>query len=146
MVTFSQHHNNTKLREKKKHTNRVLSLKGNPYKRGFILKIYEEKPKKPNSAKRRIVQIYLFYGKKIRAQVPGEGQWGLSKFNKVLVRGGHTRDLPGVRYRVVRGNLDAKPVLSRRNARSKYGVNKVSWEEYQRIMSTAVFKKKKKKK
>ena len=91
----------------------------------FLVKLFTESPKKPNSAKRRVAKVFIFSIKKrIRAQVPGEGIGGLQKFSRVLIRGGHTRDLPGIRYRIIRGKLDSQPLFNRRKARSKYGVKK----------------------
>lgn len=125
MVSLRQLYYGRVLRLRKKHTKRNGCLQGCPQKKGFCFKVGTEKPKKPNSAKRRVARVVLFSTKKkIRAQVPGEGAWGVQKFCRLLVRGGHTRDLPGIRYRVLRGKLDAKPLIHRKNARSKFGVKK----------------------
>ena len=141
MATYYQLYRRKVVRTKKKHTNRVLSLRHNPFKRGFITKIYTEKPKKPNSAKRRVVKVKLCTEKYIRAQVPGEGIEKLVKFNKIMIRGGHVRDLPGIRYRVIRGKLDMATVKERKKARSKYGVKKYTFEEYQQKLSLKAFRK-----
>ena len=118
--------NNQSLKSKNKkfrkyHKNRVPALRGCPQKRGVCLNIFKEKPKKPNSAKRSITKVRLSTRKTIRVQIPGE-KHKLMKFNRVLIRGGRTRDLPGVRYRIIRGKYDSTPILERRKAISKYGL------------------------
>ena len=84
-------------------------------------------PKKPNSAKRKIAKIILFYGKNIRASIPGQfssKNKTVQEFSKVLVRGGRSRDIVGIHYSIILGKYDAKPFLKRRTSRSKYGVKK----------------------
>lgn len=145
MVTYSQLNRRVVTRQKKRHTNKVAALRGNPQKRGFVLKVFTEKPKKPNSAKRKVVRVKLCTQKEVRVQVPGEGHT-LAKFSKIMIRGGHTRDLPGIRYRIIRGKLDCLPVLVRRKARSKYGLKKrdlLSPERIQEIKDKLKSKKKK---
>ncbi|GBE84955.1 37S ribosomal protein S12, mitochondrial [Sparassis crispa] len=98
-------------------------LFGNTQKKGVVTSIYVLKPKKPNSAKRKVCRVRLNTGKTIQAYLPGEGH-RLQEHNVVLVRGGRTQDLPGVRYKVVRGALDFGPVVNRTSSRSKYGAKK----------------------
>ena len=91
-----------------------------PQKRGVCLQVKTMTPKKPNSALRKIARVRLTNGKEITAYIPGEGH-NLQEHSIVLVRGGRVRDLPGVRYHVIRGSLDASGVDDRNQARSKYG-------------------------
>ncbi len=94
-----------------------------PQKRGVCLQVKTQTPKKPNSALRKIARVRLSNGKEITAYIPGEGH-NLQEHSVVLVRGGRVKDLPGVRYKVVRGTLDAAGVSDRKKARSQYGVKK----------------------
>lgn len=112
-------------RKKKKHKTRSPALKKNPQKKGICLKVYTTSPKKPNSAVRKVVKVRLSNSKKIIAYVPGQGH-SLQKFANVLIRGGRVRDLPGVRYKLIRGHFDftSKESFKRRNARSKYSIQK----------------------
>jgi small subunit ribosomal protein S12 len=96
---------------------------GAPQRRGVCLRLYILTPKKPNSAKRKVVRIALRSKRTITAYIPGKGH-NLQKFSTVLVRGGRTPDLPGLKYKVVRGALDLQGILARRKARSKYGTKK----------------------
>ena len=96
---------------------------GAPQKRGVCLRLYILTPKKPNSAKRQVARIGLCSKKKVTAYIPGKGHT-LQKFSTVLVRGGKTQDLPGVKYKIVRGVLDLDGILARRKSRSKYGTKK----------------------
>lgn len=107
----------------KKHKKRTLALKQNPFKRGTCIKVYTRKPKKPNSAIRKVASIILSNKRKIIAYIPGEGHI-LQQYSNVLVRGGRVRDLPGVRYKIVRGKFDLHGLIRRRNGRSKYGARK----------------------
>lgn len=121
MYTFNQLVKNKRKRIKKFHKTRTSALLKCPHKRGICLKLLKEKPKKPNSAKRSVAKVKLSTGKSVRAHIPGEGH-RLIKFNRVLLRGGRVRDLPGVKYRVVRGKYDCLPVAERRQGYSKYGL------------------------
>ena len=94
-----------------------------PAKRGVCLQVKTMTPKKPNSALRKIARVRLSNGKEVTAYIPGEGH-NLQEHSIVLVRGGRVRDLPGVRYHIVRGTLDAAGVDDRRQSRSKYGAKK----------------------
>ena len=112
-----------KPRQKPKIRNNVPALEACPQKRGVCTRVYTTTPKKPNSALRKVVRVRLSNGKEVTAYVPGEGH-NLQEHSIVLVRGGRVRDLPGVRYKVVRGVLDALGVGERKQARSKYGAKK----------------------
>ncbi len=95
-------------------------LEGCPQKRGVCLQVTTRTPKKPNSALRKIARVRLSNGREVTAYIPGEGH-NLHEHSIVLVRGGRVRDLPGVRYHIVRGPLDAAGVKERKRSRSKYG-------------------------
>jgi len=99
------------------------ALKGNPQKRGVCTRVYTTTPKKPNSALRKVCKVRLSHGQEITAYIPGEGH-NLQEHSIVLVRGGRVKDLPGVRYHVVRGVLDTSGVDGRKQARSQYGVKR----------------------
>ena len=124
MVTFQQHKKRTVKRIRKYHKVRTKALKGCPQKRGVVNRIITESPKKPNSAKRRVAKIKLCTGKRLRVKVPGIGQGSLQKFSPILIRGSHPRDLPGIRYSIIRGKLGSNPVFERKKGRSKYGVKR----------------------
>jgi small subunit ribosomal protein S12 len=96
------------------------ALKGNPQKRGVCTRVYTTTPKKPNSALRKVARVRLTNGMEVTSYIPGEGH-NLQEHSVVLVRGGRVKDLPGVRYKVVRGTLDAAGVSERKKARSQYG-------------------------
>ena len=98
-------------------------LEGNPFKRGVCLQVKTMTPKKPNSALRKVARVRLSNGKEVTAYIPGIDH-NLQEHSIVLVRGGRVRDLPGVRYHIVRGVLDASGVEARRRSRSKYGAKK----------------------
>lgn len=98
-------------------------LEKNPQKKGVCLSVFTRTPKKPNSALRKVARVRLSNGREVTAYIPGEGH-NLQEHSIVLVRGGRVRDLPGVRYHVVRGTLDAIGVESRRRSRSKYGTKR----------------------
>jgi len=94
-----------------------------PFKRGVCLKVFTITPKKPNSALRKVARVRLTNGMEVTAYVPGEGH-GLQEHSVVLIRGGRVKDLPGVRYHIVRGVLDTGGVEGRKQSRSKYGAKK----------------------
>ena len=98
-------------------------LEGCPQKRGVCLQVKTMTPKKPNSALRKITRVRLSNGKEVTVYIPGEGHT-LQEHSIVLVRGGRVRDLPGVRYQVIRGSLDTLGVEGRKQARSRYGAKK----------------------
>ena len=99
------------------------ALKGSPQRRGVCTRVYTTTPKKPNSALRKVARVRLSSGIEVTAYIPGEGH-NLQEHSIVLVRGGRVKDLPGVRYRIVRGSLDAQGVRGRQQARSRYGAKK----------------------
>jgi len=96
---------------------------GSPLKKGVCLKVFTTTPKKPNSALRKVARVRLSNGMEITAYIPGEGH-NLQEHSIVLVRGGRVKDLPGVRYHIVRGKLDTSGVENRKQQRSKYGAKK----------------------
>jgi len=99
------------------------TLKGNPQKRKVCTRVYTTTPKKPNSALRKVARVRLTNGFEVTAYIPGEGH-NLQEHSIVLIRGGRVKDLPGVRYHIVRGTLDAAGVNDRRQGRSKYGAKR----------------------
>ena len=103
--------------------NKVPALKGCPQRRGVCTRVYTATPKKPNSALRKVTRVRLTSGIEVTAYIPGEGH-NLQEHSIVLVRGGRVKDLPGVRYKIVRGTLDTAGVRDRKQARSRYGVKK----------------------
>jgi small subunit ribosomal protein S12 len=98
-------------------------LQGNPQKRGVCTRVYTTTPKKPNSALRKVAKVRLVNGIEVIAYIPGEGH-NLQEHSIVLIRGGRVKDLPGVRYHILRGALDAAGVNDRRQSRSKYGAKR----------------------
>ncbi|HTY70430.1 MAG TPA: 30S ribosomal protein S12 [Alphaproteobacteria bacterium] len=96
------------------------ALRGNPQKRGVCTRVYTTTPKKPNSALRKVARVRLTNGFEVTAYIPGEGH-NLQEHSIVLIRGGRVKDLPGVRYHIIRGTLDAAGVVERKQSRSKYG-------------------------
>lgn len=99
------------------------ALKANPQKRGVCVRVYTTTPKKPNSALRKVARVRLTNGIEVTSYIGGEGH-NLQEHSVVLVRGGKVKDLPGVRYHIVRGSLDTAGVKDRKQARSKYGAKK----------------------
>jgi small subunit ribosomal protein S12 len=110
-------------RKEKKKRSGAPALQGNPQKRGVCTRVYTVTPKKPNSALRKVARVRLTNGIEVTAYIPGIGH-NLQEHSVVLVRGGRVKDLPGVRYHIVRGALDCGGVENRRQGRSKYGVRK----------------------
>lgn len=121
MATINQTLRLTRISKKKK--NKVAALQQNPQKKGICLKVFTMTPKKPNSALRKVVRIKLTNSLRITAHVPGEGH-NLQEYSIVLIRGGRARDLPSVRYKVIRGKYDLESVRNRKTRRSKYGIKK----------------------
>ncbi len=113
-----------KSRIKKIFKNNVPALENSPQKRGVCIKVYTTTPKKPNSALRKVCRVRLTNGFEVTAYIPGEGH-NLQEHSVVLIRGGRVKDLPGVRYHVIRGSLDCSGVKDRKRSRSKYGVKKI---------------------
>ncbi|GBD04298.1 30S ribosomal protein S12 [bacterium HR19] len=103
------------------------ALEGCPQKRGVCIRVYTTTPKKPNSALRKVAKVRLSNGREIIAYIPGIGH-NLQEHSVVLVRGGRVKDLPGVKYHIIRGSLDAAGVENRRKSRSKYGAKRPKTE------------------
>ena len=112
-----------KGRQDKVAKTKTAALKGSPQRRGVCTRVYTTTPKKPNSALRKVARVKLSSGIEVTAYIPGEGH-NLQEHSIVLVRGGRVRDLPGVRYHIIRGTLDAGGVEDRRRSRSKYGAKR----------------------
>jgi len=110
-------------REKQGNRTTAPALQNNPMRRGVCIRVYTTTPKKPNSALRKIARVRLTNGIEVTAYIPGEGH-NLQEHSMVMVRGGRVKDLPGVRYHIVRGTLDASGVDARRQGRSKYGAKR----------------------
>ncbi|GGF96896.1 30S ribosomal protein S12 [Rhodococcoides trifolii] len=102
---------------------KTAALKGSPQRRGVCTRVYTTTPKKPNSALRKVARVRLTTAVEVTAYIPGEGH-NLQEHSMVLVRGGRVKDLPGVRYKIIRGSLDTQGVKARKQARSKYGAKK----------------------
>ena len=109
-----------KKRIKPKTRDKVPALERSPQKRGVCIKVYTTTPKKPNSALRKVARIRLTNGFEVTSYIPGEGH-NLQEHSVVMIRGGRVKDLPGVRYHIIRGTLDTQGVSDRRQRRSKYG-------------------------
>lgn len=122
MVTYNQlvHKN---CRQKKRKLNRTPALKGNPQARGVCNKVFIRSPKKPNSAKRKVIKLRLWNKARVESYVPGIGH-NLQQYSVVLIRGGRVPDLPGCKYHTIRGKYDFKGVNGRKTSRSLYGVKK----------------------
>ncbi len=112
-----------KGREKIKEKSKSPALQGSPQKRGVCVRVYTTTPKKPNSALRKVARVRLTNGYEVTAYIPGIGH-NLQEHSVVLIRGGRVKDLPGVRYHIIRGTLDASGVADRKQGRSKYGTKK----------------------
>ena len=112
-----------KARQRAKKQTSSPALKGAPQKRGVCLRVYTATPKKPNSALRKVARVRLTNGMEVTAYIPGEGH-NLQEHSVVLIRGGRVKDLPGVRYHIIRGTLDTMGVQDRRKGRSKYGAKR----------------------
>ncbi|MCT1910646.1 30S ribosomal protein S12 [Brachybacterium paraconglomeratum] len=112
-----------KGRDARSSASKTPALKGSPQRRGVCTRVYTQTPKKPNSALRKIARVKLSTGLEVTAYIPGEGH-NLQEHSIVLVRGGRVKDLPGVRYKIVRGALDTQAVKGRQQARSRYGAKK----------------------
>ena len=106
-----------------KKRNKVPALDKSPQKRGVCTRVYTTTPKKPNSALRKVARVKLTNGQEVTAYIPGEGH-NLQEHSVVLIRGGRVKDLPGVRYHIIRGTLDTQGLEKRRQRRSKYGAKR----------------------
>lgn len=103
--------------------NKVPALNANPQKRGVCTRVYTTTPKKPNSALRKVARVRLTTGTEVTAYIPGEGH-NLQEHSIVMIEGGRVKDLPGVRYHIIRGTLDTAGVEGRRQSRSRYGAKR----------------------
>ena len=112
-----------KPRGEKPKRNKVPAMQQSPQKRGVCTRVYTTTPKKPNSALRKVARVRLTSGIEVTAYIPGVGH-NLQEHSIVLVRGGRVKDLPGVRYKIIRGSLDTQGVKNRKQARSLYGAKK----------------------
>jgi small subunit ribosomal protein S12 len=112
-----------KPRHDKPRRNKVPALEANPQKRGVCTRVYTTTPKKPNSALRKVAKVRLTNGHEVIGYIPGEGH-NLQEHSVVMLRGGRVKDLPGVRYQILRGVLDTQGVKDRRQRRSKYGAKR----------------------
>ena len=121
MPTISQLVRKPRVRQPAK--SKVPALAGSPQKRGVCTRVYTTTPKKPNSALRKVAKVRLTNGFEVISYIGGEGH-NLQEHSVVLIRGGRVKDLPGVRYHIVRGSLDTQGVKDRKQGRSKYGVKK----------------------
>lgn len=110
-------------REKVKSKTKSPALRGCPQKRGVCVRVYTTTPKKPNSALRKVARVRLMNGMEVTAYIPGVGH-NLQEHSIVMIRGGRVKDLPGVRYHIIRGTLDSMGVADRRQGRSKYGAKR----------------------
>ena len=123
MPTLAQLVRRKQERRVKNGEKKTPALQNSPQKRGVCLRVYTKAPKKPNSAVRKLAKVRLSNGFEVIAYIPGEGH-NLQEHSVVLLRGGRTKDLPGVKYKVIRGVYDTKGVKGRQQARSKYGTKK----------------------
>ena len=110
-------------RDKQKRKTAAPALKGSPQKRGVCVRVYTSTPKKPNSALRKVARVRLTNGVEVTTYIPGVGH-NLQEHSIVLIRGGRVKDLPGVRYHIIRGTLDTVGVAKRMQGRSKYGAKR----------------------
>lgn len=121
MPTINQLSNNNRKKKLKK--NKAPALQKNPQKKGFCLKIFTRTPKKPNSAMRKLARVKLTNDLCINVYIPGEGH-NLQEYSSVLIRGGRVKDLPGIKYHLIRGKFDLKGLANRKTSRSKYGAKR----------------------
>jgi len=112
-----------KGRESKTTKSKTPALKGAPQRRGVCTRVFTTTPKKPNSALRKVARVRLTNGIEVTAYIPGEGH-NLQEHSQVMIRGGRVKDLPGVRYHIIRGTMDSQGVEGRRQRRSKYGAKR----------------------
>ncbi len=123
MPTINQLGGPSPIRCGKQRRNNRPALKKNPQKKGVVVKVFTRTPKKPNSAIRKLTRIRLINNLRVLAYIPGEGH-NLQEYSTVLIRGGRVKDLPGIKYHLIRGVYDFEPLTKRKTARSKYGVKK----------------------
>lgn len=119
MPTYNQLCKKKRVNKKKK--KKTPALEGCPQKKGICTKLVLRTPKKPNSALRKLAKLKLTNKKRIYAYIPGEGEHSLQEYSNVLIRGGRVKDLPGIKYHLIRGKLDFAGLTKRKTSRSKYG-------------------------
>jgi small subunit ribosomal protein S12 len=123
MPTYNQLCKNKRVSKKRK--TKTPALEGAPQKKGICTKLVLRTPRKPNSALRKLAKLKLTNKKRIYAYIPGEGEHNLQEYSNVIIRGGRVKDLPGIKYHLVRGKLDFAGMTSRKTSRSKYGTKNV---------------------
>jgi small subunit ribosomal protein S12 len=121
MPTINQLHRQGRALQKRR--SKSADLMSCPQRRGVCLRVFTQTPKKPNSALRKVARVRLTNGREVNAYIPGEGH-NLQEHSVVLIRGGRVKDLPGVRYHIIRGTLDTTGVADRHRGRSKYGAKR----------------------
>ena len=121
MLTLNQLLSKKKSRKFKLKISKTPALNKNPHAKGVCVKVFTRTPKKPNSAIRKVAKIKISSGDRVEAYIPGEGH-NLQEYSVVLIRGGRTPDLPGVKYKIIRGKFDFQGVKNRKTSRSIYGV------------------------
>lgn len=121
MPTLNQLLSKNKSRKTKLKLSKTPALDKNPQAKGVCVKVFTRTPKKPNSAIRKVAKVKISSGYKVESYIPGEGH-NLQEYSVVLIRGGRTPDLPGVKYKIIRGKFDLQGVKSRKTSRSVYGV------------------------
>ena len=114
-----------KKRTNKKRKTKTPALEGSPQKKGICTKLVLRTPKKPNSALRKLAKLKLTNKKRVYAYIPGEGEHNLQEYSNVIIRGGRVKDLPGIKYHLVRGKLDFAGMTTRKTSRSKYGTKNI---------------------
>jgi len=125
MPTINQLSLLNKQKNQKKRLQKTPALQKTPQKKATCLRVFKMNPRKPNSAERKVARLQIYAtGRLVTAFIPGEGH-NLQKYGEVLIRGGRTKDLPGIKYKVIRGKFDIDGVEKRKNGRSKYGTKKV---------------------
>jgi len=122
MPTYNQLCKKKRVPKKKKV--KTPALEGSPHKKGICTKLVLRTPRKPNSALRKLAKLKLTNKKRIYAYIPGEAEHTLQEYSNVIIRGGRVKDLPGIKYQLVRGKLDFAGMTSRKTSRSKYGTKK----------------------
>ena len=123
MPTYNQLSKKKRIRKKRK-TN-TPALEKAPQKKGICTKLVLRTPKKPNSALRKLAKVKLTNKRRVYAYIPGEGEHSLQEYSNVIIRGGRVKDLPGIKYHLVRGKLDFAGMTSRKTSRSKYGTKNI---------------------
>lgn len=123
MPTYNQLCKNKRISKKRK--KKTPALEESPQKKGICTKLVLRTPRKPNSALRKLARLKLTNKKRVYAYIPGEGEHNLQEYSNVIIRGGKVKDLPGIKYHLVRGKLDFAGMTSRKTSRSKYGTKNV---------------------